>query len=67
MVLNVRTHATIPDIPGLAAAAPLTNIEALGLDRVLNHGDQLSSLYGTTEIEPGGVEHEALPTAATSV
>src|SRR5438093_5663885 len=32
--LDVGTHATIPDIPDLAAAAPLTHIEALELDRV---------------------------------
>jgi pyruvate/2-oxoglutarate dehydrogenase complex dihydrolipoamide dehydrogenase (E3) component len=37
VVLNLGTHATIPDIPGLAAAAPLTNIEALELDRLPNH------------------------------
>jgi pyruvate/2-oxoglutarate dehydrogenase complex dihydrolipoamide dehydrogenase (E3) component len=34
VVINVGTHATIPDIPGLAAAAPLTNVEALELDRL---------------------------------
>ncbi len=32
--LDVGTHSTIPPIPGLAAAAPLTHIEALELDRV---------------------------------
>jgi pyruvate/2-oxoglutarate dehydrogenase complex dihydrolipoamide dehydrogenase (E3) component len=32
--LNVGTHATIPNIPGLAAAGPLTHIEALDLDRL---------------------------------
>jgi pyruvate/2-oxoglutarate dehydrogenase complex dihydrolipoamide dehydrogenase (E3) component len=35
--LNVGTHATIPNIPGLAAARPLTHIEALELDRVPAH------------------------------
>jgi pyruvate/2-oxoglutarate dehydrogenase complex dihydrolipoamide dehydrogenase (E3) component len=35
--LNVGTHATIPDIPGLAAAHPLTHIEALELDRLPEH------------------------------
>src|SRR3546814_5492055 len=29
--LNVGTHAAIPDVPGLEAAGPLTNIEALDL------------------------------------
>ena len=28
--LNVGTHAAIPNVPGLEAARPLTNIEALG-------------------------------------
>src|SRR5713226_4479974 len=37
VTLNLGTHATIPDIPGLAAAKPLTNIEALELDRLPDH------------------------------
>src|SRR4029077_20640684 len=37
VVLNLGAHATIPDIPGLAAAAPLTNVEALELDRLPDH------------------------------
>src|SRR6266446_5114385 len=37
VVLNLGTHATIPDIPGLAAAQPLTNVEALELDRLPDH------------------------------
>jgi pyruvate/2-oxoglutarate dehydrogenase complex dihydrolipoamide dehydrogenase (E3) component len=32
--LNLGTHATIPNIPGLADATPLTHIEALELERV---------------------------------
>ena len=35
--LNVGTHATIPSIPGLEAARPLTHIEALELDYVPPH------------------------------
>jgi pyruvate/2-oxoglutarate dehydrogenase complex dihydrolipoamide dehydrogenase (E3) component len=35
--INVGTHAAIPDVPGLEAAAPLTNIEALDLDYLPNH------------------------------
>jgi len=35
--LNVGTHAAIPDVPGLEAARPLTNIEALELDRLPSH------------------------------
>ena len=37
VVLNLGTHATIPDTPGLAAAKPLTNVEALELDRLPDH------------------------------
>src|SRR5712692_6315567 len=35
--LNVGTHAAIPRIPGLEAARPLTNIEALELDYLPPH------------------------------
>jgi pyruvate/2-oxoglutarate dehydrogenase complex dihydrolipoamide dehydrogenase (E3) component len=37
IVLNLGTHAAIPDIAGLAAAKPLTNIEMLELDRLPEH------------------------------
>ncbi len=37
IVLNLGTHATIPDIPGLVAAKPLTNVELLDLDRLPDH------------------------------
>jgi pyruvate/2-oxoglutarate dehydrogenase complex dihydrolipoamide dehydrogenase (E3) component len=37
VALNLGTHATIPDIEGLAAAAPLTNVETLELDRLPGH------------------------------
>ena len=35
--LNLGTHATVPDVPGLAEAAPLTHVEALELDRLPDH------------------------------
>jgi pyruvate/2-oxoglutarate dehydrogenase complex dihydrolipoamide dehydrogenase (E3) component len=35
--LNVGTHAAIPKVPGLEAARPLTNIEALELDYLPPH------------------------------
>src|SRR5205823_15067452 len=35
--LDLGTHATIPDIPGLVDAAPLTHVEALELDRLPEH------------------------------
>jgi pyruvate/2-oxoglutarate dehydrogenase complex dihydrolipoamide dehydrogenase (E3) component len=37
VVLNIGTHAAMPDIPGLEAAQPLTHIEALELDYVPSH------------------------------
>jgi pyruvate/2-oxoglutarate dehydrogenase complex dihydrolipoamide dehydrogenase (E3) component len=35
--LNVGTHAAMPSVPGLEAARPLTNIEALDLDYLPPH------------------------------
>jgi pyruvate/2-oxoglutarate dehydrogenase complex dihydrolipoamide dehydrogenase (E3) component len=35
--LDVGTHAAIPNVPGLAAAQPLTHVEALELDYVPQH------------------------------
>ena len=32
--LNLGTHATVPDLPGLAAARPMTHVELLDLDRL---------------------------------
>lgn len=37
VVLNLGTHAAIPDVPGLRAARPLTHVEALELDRIPEH------------------------------
>lgn len=35
--LDLGTHARVPEIPGLAAARPMTHIELLDLDRVPEH------------------------------
>ena len=35
--LNVGTRASVPDIPGLRDAAPMTHVEALDLERVPEH------------------------------
>ena len=35
--LNLGTQAAVPDIPGLATAAPMTHVEALDLDRLPEH------------------------------
>ena len=67
IVLNIGTHAAIPDIPGLAAAGPLTHIEALELDYAPAHlvvlgggyvGIEMAQAYRrfgslVTVIEPG--------------
>jgi pyruvate/2-oxoglutarate dehydrogenase complex dihydrolipoamide dehydrogenase (E3) component len=35
--LNLGTHATVPDLPGLVAAGPMTHVELLDLDRLPEH------------------------------
>ena len=35
--LNVGTRASLPDVPGLIEAAPMTHVEALDLERVPEH------------------------------
>jgi pyruvate/2-oxoglutarate dehydrogenase complex dihydrolipoamide dehydrogenase (E3) component len=50
IVLNVGTHAAIPDIPGLAAAHALTHIEALELDTVPPHLIVLGGGYTGVEM-----------------
>jgi pyruvate/2-oxoglutarate dehydrogenase complex dihydrolipoamide dehydrogenase (E3) component len=37
LFLNLGTRATIPGVPGLAGAQPLTHVEALELDRLPSH------------------------------
>jgi pyruvate/2-oxoglutarate dehydrogenase complex dihydrolipoamide dehydrogenase (E3) component len=37
VVISTGTHATMPSIPGLADAQPLTHIEALELDQIPEH------------------------------
>jgi pyruvate/2-oxoglutarate dehydrogenase complex dihydrolipoamide dehydrogenase (E3) component len=37
VVLSVGTRATIPDVPGLTDARPMTHVEALDLERVPEH------------------------------
>jgi pyruvate/2-oxoglutarate dehydrogenase complex dihydrolipoamide dehydrogenase (E3) component len=35
--LDLGTHATVPDLPGLVAARPMTHVELLDLDRLPEH------------------------------
>jgi pyruvate/2-oxoglutarate dehydrogenase complex dihydrolipoamide dehydrogenase (E3) component len=35
--INVGTRASIPDVPGLTTAAPMTHVEALNLERLPEH------------------------------
>jgi pyruvate/2-oxoglutarate dehydrogenase complex dihydrolipoamide dehydrogenase (E3) component len=37
MFLDLGTHATMPDVPGLVAARPMTHVELLDLDRLPEH------------------------------
>jgi pyruvate/2-oxoglutarate dehydrogenase complex dihydrolipoamide dehydrogenase (E3) component len=67
IVLNVGTHAAVPEIAGLADAGPLTHVEALELDYVPSHlvvlgggytGLEMAQAYRrfgsrVTVIEPG--------------
>ena len=73
IVLNVGTHAAIPDIPGLAAAGPLSHVEALELGYAPAHlvvlgggyvGIELAQAYRrfgsqVTVIEPGPADSSA--------
>src|ERR1700726_956729 len=48
--LNVGTHAAIPNVPGLAAAQPLTHVEALELDYVPRHLIVIGGGYSGLEL-----------------
>src|SRR5215471_1049382 len=48
--LNVGTHAAIPNVPGLEAAAPLTHIEALELDYLPRHLIVIGGGYSGLEL-----------------
>ena len=64
--INVGTHSAVPDVPGLAAARPMTNIEALELDHVPAHlvvlgggyvGLELAQAYRRFGSEVTVIEH----------
>ena len=48
--LDLGSHAAFPDIPGLAAAKPMTHIEALDLDRLPEHVIVLGGGYVGLEL-----------------
>ncbi len=50
MFINVGTHATIPDVPGLAAAKPMTHVEILELGRLPGHLVVLGGGYVALEM-----------------
>jgi len=50
VVINVGTRATVPDVPGLHRAVPLTHIEALELDHVPEHLIVLGGGYTGIEL-----------------
>jgi pyruvate/2-oxoglutarate dehydrogenase complex dihydrolipoamide dehydrogenase (E3) component len=50
IVVNVGSHAAIPDVPGLQAAGALTHIEALELDRVPAHFIMLGGGHVSIEL-----------------
>ena len=53
LFINIGTHAAIPNVPGLDAAGPLTNIEALELDYMPQHLIVLGGGYVGLEIGTG--------------
>jgi pyruvate/2-oxoglutarate dehydrogenase complex dihydrolipoamide dehydrogenase (E3) component len=50
VVVNVGSHAAIPDLPGMRDARPLTHIEALELDYVPSHLILLGGGYVAIEL-----------------
>jgi pyruvate/2-oxoglutarate dehydrogenase complex dihydrolipoamide dehydrogenase (E3) component len=48
--LNLGTHAALPNVPGLAAAKPLTHVEALDLDYVPQHLIVIGGGYSGLEL-----------------
>ena len=50
LFLNLGTHATIPGVPGLADARPLTHVEALELGRLPSHLIVLGGGYVGVEL-----------------
>jgi pyruvate/2-oxoglutarate dehydrogenase complex dihydrolipoamide dehydrogenase (E3) component len=48
--LDLGSRSTVPDIPGLAAAKPMTHIEALDLDRLPGHVIVLGAGYVGLEL-----------------
>jgi pyruvate/2-oxoglutarate dehydrogenase complex dihydrolipoamide dehydrogenase (E3) component len=48
--LDIGSRAAIPDIPGLAAARPMTHVEALDLDRLPGHVIALGGGYVGLEL-----------------
>src|SRR5262249_15643636 len=47
--IDIGTHAAMPDVPGLAAASPLTHVEALELDHLPDHLIVLGARYAGLE------------------
>lgn len=50
LFLNLGTRAAVPDVPGLAGAAPLTHVEALELGRLPSHLVVLGGGYVGVEL-----------------
>jgi pyruvate/2-oxoglutarate dehydrogenase complex dihydrolipoamide dehydrogenase (E3) component len=50
VVLDLGSRAVVPDIPGLAAAKPMTHVEALDLDRLPEHVIVLGGGYVGLEL-----------------
>lgn len=67
LFLNFGTHASIPPIPGLAEAEPLTHIEALELDRLPDHLIVLGgAMSDSNSPRPTGASARASPSSNTA-
>ena len=53
IVIGTGTHATLPEIPGLAESKPMTHIEALELDHIPEHLLVLGGGYVGLELAQG--------------
>jgi pyruvate/2-oxoglutarate dehydrogenase complex dihydrolipoamide dehydrogenase (E3) component len=70
LFLNLGTHASVPPLPGLSEARPLTNVEALELDRIPEHLIVLGGGYVGLEFAHAfrrfGSRDGSCPTACSS-
>jgi pyruvate/2-oxoglutarate dehydrogenase complex dihydrolipoamide dehydrogenase (E3) component len=60
-VIDVGSHAAIPDVPDLREARPLSHIEALELDELPPHLIVLCGSHTGTKMDNGGPHRRTPP------